>query len=186
MTKIFYDSEFTGLTQNTQLISIGLVDEAGASFYAEFSTIDPAKCDPWIVANVLNHCRYIGKQSATLASAPLVEKTGTATQAFGTPGEITKELSQWLANYHSIEIWADCLAYDWVLLCELFGGALNLPKHIHYMPGDLSTLFRLKGLDPDTNREDYAGITNTAEIEKHNALWDAKVCKKCYQKLMNT
>lgn len=32
--KIFLDTEFTGLTQNTSLISIGLVAETGEEFYA--------------------------------------------------------------------------------------------------------------------------------------------------------
>ena len=32
--KIFFDTEFTGLHQHTTLISIGLVDEVGISFYA--------------------------------------------------------------------------------------------------------------------------------------------------------
>ena len=41
-TKIFFDTEFTGLHQNTTLISIGLVSECGKSFYAELvdSNID--------------------------------------------------------------------------------------------------------------------------------------------------
>lgn len=33
--KIFFDTEFTGLQQNTSLISIGLVTEDDRSFYAE-------------------------------------------------------------------------------------------------------------------------------------------------------
>ena len=34
--KIFFDTEFTGLHKDTSLISIGLVDEDGKTFYAEF------------------------------------------------------------------------------------------------------------------------------------------------------
>ena len=37
MTKIFFDTEFTGLQLNTSLISIGLVTEHGFSFYAELN-----------------------------------------------------------------------------------------------------------------------------------------------------
>jgi DNA polymerase III epsilon subunit-like protein len=33
-TKIFFDTEFTGLHQKTTLISIGLVSECGKTFYA--------------------------------------------------------------------------------------------------------------------------------------------------------
>ena len=37
MTKIFFDCEFTGLHQNTSLISIALISECGKIFYAEFN-----------------------------------------------------------------------------------------------------------------------------------------------------
>ena len=37
--KIFFDTEFTGLVQNTKLISIGMVDENGRAFYAEMDNI---------------------------------------------------------------------------------------------------------------------------------------------------
>ena len=33
--RIFFDTEFTGLHQNTTLISIGCIDENGRTFYAE-------------------------------------------------------------------------------------------------------------------------------------------------------
>jgi hypothetical protein len=36
-TKIFFDTEFTGLHQGTTLISIGLISECGKTFYAEFT-----------------------------------------------------------------------------------------------------------------------------------------------------
>ena len=38
--KVFFDTEFTGLHQNTTLLSIGLVAENGRSFYAEFMDYD--------------------------------------------------------------------------------------------------------------------------------------------------
>ena len=38
--KIFFDTEFTGLHKGTELISIGMVDEVGRTFYAEFNDYD--------------------------------------------------------------------------------------------------------------------------------------------------
>lgn len=35
MRRIFFDTKFTGLHQNTTLISIGLVSDEGERFYAE-------------------------------------------------------------------------------------------------------------------------------------------------------
>ena len=40
ITKIFLDTEFTGLHKNTTLISLGLVSECGKTFYAEFTDYD--------------------------------------------------------------------------------------------------------------------------------------------------
>jgi len=77
-------------------------------------------------------------------------------------------------------MWSDCLAYDWVLFNDLFGHAFNIPKNVYYIPFDICTLFKLKGIDPDINREEFAGMQGA----KHNALHDAKVIKACYEKLM--
>ena len=38
--KIYVDEEFTGLTKDTDLISIGLVAENGATFYGEIKDFD--------------------------------------------------------------------------------------------------------------------------------------------------
>ena len=53
--KIFLDTEFTGLHKNTSLISLGMVDERGRTFYAEFTDYDESQCDDWIQKNVINN-----------------------------------------------------------------------------------------------------------------------------------
>ena len=53
--KVFFDTEFTGLHQNTTLISIGMVAEDGqASFYAEFTDYDQSQIDDWLQSNVVD------------------------------------------------------------------------------------------------------------------------------------
>jgi hypothetical protein len=44
-------------------------------------------------------------------------------------------------------------------------------------------LFKIRNIDPDINREEYAD-TDDEEAEKHNSLWDAKVIKLCHAKLI--
>lgn len=53
--RIFFDTEFTGLTDDARLISIGLVDEAGEhEFYAELAdTFRPAECSEYCQQHVL-------------------------------------------------------------------------------------------------------------------------------------
>jgi hypothetical protein len=53
--RIFFDTEFTGLTADAKLISIGLVDETGdEEFYAELAhTYRPADCSDFCRHHVL-------------------------------------------------------------------------------------------------------------------------------------
>lgn len=172
-TKLFFDTEFTGLHKNTSLISIGIVSECGRSFYAEFTDYDKSQVNDWIKENVILHLRFTGEYS----SVPAVDHEHHAMK--GSKLQVSNSLTEWMSQFESIEFWSDCLAYDWVLFCDLFGGALNLPKNIFYIPFDLSTLLKMKGVDPDISREEYSGITS----RKHNALHDAKIIKACYEKV---
>ena len=67
---IFFDTEFTGLNQNTTLISIGLVDENGDTFYAELTDYDETQCDDWIKTNVLGNLKlgFIKKNNHVIIS----------------------------------------------------------------------------------------------------------------------
>jgi hypothetical protein len=80
-----------------------------------------------------------------------------------------------------VEIWSDCLSYDWVLFNDLFGSAFDIPKNVYYIPFDICTLFKIKGIDPDISREEF--IDNSVDGVKHHALYDAKVIKACFDKL---
>jgi len=172
MTKVFFDTEFTGLHQNTTLISIGLIAETGETFYAEFTDYDKAQVNDWIKENVIEklHLQHIGLYA-----------NGVHSTYKGNKNTMAAYLQTWFSQFEHVEIWSDCLAYDWVLFCELFGGAFGIPKSIYYIPMDICTLFKAKGIDPDINREEFAGIQS--RDEKHNALWDAKVIMECYNKL---
>lgn len=159
--KIFFDTEFTGLHQNTTLLSIGIVDENGREFYGEMVDYDESQLNDWLRDNVIaNFTR----------------------EAIYTKEQLAKDLKKWLQAYdygEKIEVWSDCLAYDWVLFCQIFGGAFEVPKNIYYIPFDICTFMKVKGVDPDINRETFAGMDGA----KHNALHDAKVIKACYEKL---
>lgn len=172
--KLFFDTEFTGLHQNTSLISIGIVDEINRKFYAEFTDFDGAQVDEWIQDNVIKNL-YLEK---TLPD-------GTYTQIRGDKNYVKKALVNFFEDYRNepIEMISDCLAYDWVLFNEIFGHAFNIPKNVNYIPTDICTIFRMKGLDPDINREEF--ISYSVDGKKHNALYDAMVIKKCYEKLTN-
>lgn len=177
-TKIFFDTEFTGLHQNTTLISIALVAETGETFYAELTDYDHSQIDNWLAENVIANLKLKGLTYDTQAysSNELIYK--------GDKKSLAALLHTWLSQFEAVEMWSDCLAYDWVLFCQLFGGALSIPKNVYYIPFDICTMFLLKGIDPDINREQFANYETTTG--KHNALHDAKIIMECYQKLQNT
>ena len=173
--KLFFDTEFTGLHKNTTLISLGIISDNNKTFYAEFTDFDVSQCDHWIFDNVVKKLTLCGKTGTCYINdennIQICNKTFT----------IKKELERWLEQFDQVEMWSDCLSYDWVLFNDLFGTAFNIPKNIYYIPFDICTLFKIKGVDPDINREEFAGSHSL--VDKHNALHDAKIIKLCYEKL---
>lgn len=174
---VFFDTEFTGLHQNTTLISIGLVTEKGHTFYAECSDFNNLQIDDWLQKNVILGLKFHEKENKNTSHTKAYE-----TKAYGNQAFVAKSLKIWLEKLGQIEMWSDCLAYDWVLFNQLWGHAFNIPKNVYYIPFDICTLFKIKGIDPDINRENFAGLNGV--IEKHNALWDAIIIKACYEKLI--
>jgi len=173
-TKIFFDTEFTGLHQNTTLISIGLISECGKTFYAELTDYDKSQIDDWLQENVINN--LLVKENSTVG----LDYPDTRI-VIGTMNSIKTYLTEWLSQFEEVEMWSDCLSYDWVLFNQIFGHAFNIPKNVFYIPFDICTLFYAQGIDPDINREEFSGLTEGSM--KHNALWDAKVIRECFNKL---
>jgi len=178
--KIFFDTEFTGLHKGTSLISIGLISEDGKTFYAELTDYDETQVDEWLRENVIKNL-FLKEKERTISECLKASITDGIVEVYGN-GEYVKEtLRLWLEQFDKVEMWSDCLAYDWVLFNDIFGHAFNIPSNVYYIPFDICTLFKIKGIDPDISREEFAGIDG----QKHNALHDAKVIKACYEKLMN-
>lgn len=179
--KIFFDEEFTGLHKGTTLISIGLISETGKTFYAEFNDYAKDQIDEWLQKNVIDNLKFNHVDDLTPKAAsfnmPGIQdyslKSDTAT--------IAKHLKMWLEQFGDVEMWSDCLAYDWVLFNHIFGHAFDIPKNVYYIPFDICTMFKLLGIDPDISREKFANYEDSTE--KHNALHDAKVIKLCYEKM---
>lgn len=105
--KIWFDTEFYEDGQSIDLISIGLVREDGATYYAETETAQyDARRSDWLKANVLPHL--------------------TGLSAEKTKSQIRKDLIEFAGG--KPEFWAYYASYDWVALCQIFGPMLDLPK----------------------------------------------------------
>lgn len=167
--KVFFDFEFTGLRKRTTAISLGMVSERGDQFYAEYTNYDRKQVDEWIEKNVIAHLYRLDE----------VAPPGV-TYVKGDELVVAGAVYKWLRKLGDVEMWGDTLAYDWVLFCDLFGNATNLPSNVYYIPFDLATALAVAGIDPDVTREFYAEMPAGS---KHNALWDAHIIHRCYLRL---
>lgn len=104
--KVWFDTEFIEDGKTIELISIGAVREDGAWFYAESKECDFSRASDWVKANVLPHLQG----GEVLASR---QAMSIAFQAF--------------AGQHP-EFWDYYADYDWVVLCQLYGTMMDLPK----------------------------------------------------------
>ena len=174
--RIFLDTEFTGLHAKTTLISIGLVADDGRKFYAELTDYSKSQVDDWLRDNVISNLVF---ESDAIHE---VESNGGDIIMVGCHKDLKRELSAWLSKFGEIEIWSDCLAYDWVLFNNIWGHAFNIPKNVYYIPFDICTLMKMSGIDPDISKEEYAEVVGG---NKHNALFDAEIQMKIYNKITN-
>lgn len=189
--KIFFDTEFTGLHKNTTLISIGMVDENGRTFYAEFSDYDKSQCDNWIKDNVIYNLKFI--KSAQLEYFVNIHENSW--EAYGDKEYIKLVLADWLSTYENVQLVSDCCHYDMVLFIDIFGDAFCLPDNVnpacHDINQDIAKHFNISEREAfDLSREGIIETFNekikehwpeyviNIEGDKHNSLYDAKVIKE--------
>lgn len=197
---LYLDCEMNGLSQYTDILSLALLGDDGNYFYAEFM-YPVMEYDPWVAENVIPKFKLKGEpegmptawmmgkkyNDGALESSLGFTYTWTADSLEVLSGweSIGRMLKIWLEKKGPVEIWSDVCAYDWVLFCELFqttDTAERLPKNVYYIPFDIATLMKIKGVDPDISREEFAELP--LPWNKHNALFDARVIQACYRKLM--
>lgn len=174
--KVFFDLEFTGLHQNTTPISLAMRAHDGHEFYAEFTDYDHDHLDDWLIGNVLQNLILPDSMS---------EWAGEVGTSFitGTRAEIATAAGAWLKQLgDSAQLVGDCLAYDWVLFCELFGGAQHIPKNVNYIPVEFCTVLEMCKIDPDVQRDELLGVMGYPGVDahqpiglQHNALHDVRV-----------
>lgn len=186
MRKIFFDTEFTGLHQNTTLVSIGLVSDEGERFYAELTDYDETQCDDWITKNVLDHLLLSGNTELEKE----LEEDELTTRVIGNRDDVRTALLNWLDGFgDDIQFVSDVCHYDMVLLCELIAdGAMLLPEYInpfcHDLCQDISMILNISekaafGISREQLLTDR-GI-DLPKGQKHNALYDAEVIKAIHE-----
>lgn len=182
---VYFDLEFTGLHQYTSLISAGFVADDGRQLYAESTEYNLRQVTPWIQENVIKNLQLGELERTHDLPRMTIEENGLLDTILGKEYQIRRFFQDWIKRYEKVEMWGDVLPWDWMLFCELFDGedpAERIPRNVYYIPFDIATLMKDRGIDPDISREAFSGVTGHV---KHNALDDARVIKACYHKLMS-
>jgi hypothetical protein len=179
-TKIFFDTEFTGLHQDTTLVSIALVSECGKTFYAELTDYNKSQFDRCYPAGTLNNL-ILRKPTGTEIYSVSYQYGEDNPRFCGSLHNLKYELSIWLKQFKKVEMWSDCISYDWILFSKIWSNIFKLPKKIHPIPFDICVLFKVKGMDTNIDREEYSEIF--VDYSKPNTLLKAMTIRECYLKI---
>lgn len=187
--KLFFDMEFTGLRQDTTVISLGIVDQNGRSIYCEYVDYDKRQVDSWIKKNVIDNTLYLKNHDIPA----VLERDEDETISVSTTHGNRQNILEWLSFYaeEDIQFVSDVCHYDMVLLIDiLFDTALNMPKNICAACHDINhDIARYKNISIkeafDFTREDLLTSKELERIkgDKHNSLYDAKVIRAIYNKI---
>lgn len=179
--KLFFDTEFTGLYKDTELISIGLITETGENFYAEIIDYDKSKLDSWLRTNVINNLllKNESENYTNILNNNIYIK--------GTKKHVKESLLIWLNKFRIVEWVSDVSSYDFVLLIDLLAGsALDMPDKLGSVCYDINQdIAKYYGITQNEafnkNREEILSEHELyVEGKKHNSLYDAKVIRKIY------
>lgn len=141
--RIWFDTEFREDGIRIDLISIGLVRQDGAEYYAETIGADLLCSTDWLKANVLPNL------------------TGRRAEKYR--HQIAREIIEFAGD--APEFWAYYADYDWVALCQLYGTMMDLPKGWPMFCLDVKQLAHANGISKIT-------VPQTEEHDAmHDARW---------------
>jgi 8-oxo-dGTP pyrophosphatase MutT (NUDIX family) len=160
MTKVFLDTEFIDDSDGLELISLALVAETSAEYYAIFAETDISRMmsHAWLRANVVPHLPITAGSRGWDWDTAHPEYRHVKPRA-----QIAGEVRAFVAQWPDPEIWAWYSPFDAVLLCRLYGPMSDLPAEIPAFTRDLmQEADRLGTSLPEQN------------VPVHHALSDAR------------
>lgn len=180
--RYFYDCEFLEDGATIELISIGIVAEDGREYYAVNSDmpVDRITKDNWLLNNVWPHLplrgyksglEYIGggEHAVRTQRAGTLDTTSTLVKP---KWVIANEVREFLLHWpNEPELWADYAAYDHVVLAQLWGPMIRMPKGLPMFTHEFQQRWR------DAGRPELPEQTDG----QHDALADARHLKACFE-----
>ena len=153
--KVWFDTEFIEDGRTIDLLSIGFVREDGEQLYREAAWTDRSRATQWVKENVIPH---LGSQE----DGWMVSRENMRRTVVEFCGE-------------KPEFWAYYCSYDWVVLCQLFGTMLDLPKGWPMFCNDVKQFCNSLG-NPQLPKQE--GVV-------HSAMADAVWTKQAWQFLID-
>lgn len=173
MTRIFLDTEFIEDGKTITPISIGLVRE-DSELYVEFGDTDLSKVNPWVKANVIPNLK--GTTYTPSYPSPIYLINNDNFNLVLPKENARDEIFNFVeSSANEPEFWGYFCDYDWVLICQLFGTMLDLPKGWPMFCLDVKQEMHMNG---------HTSESISAEIPQpttHNALDDARWIKLAHE-----
>lgn len=164
---VFMDGEFAKLKPNgIDLLSIALIKPNGEELYLELDY--KGKVDDWVNENVIP--KLSQKRVSKKEAVKLIKK---------------------FVGKEKLYVVAYVNQFDWMGICKLFGAKdvkriAELP--FKWVPIDFASILFSKGINvAETKMTEIAKKYNisTSKDDEHNALNDARVLKKLWERIMN-
>lgn len=157
VTLLFYDCEFTNLSESASLVSAGFVTQTGEHFYAELSDFEESDCNEFVKATVL----------------PLLSLLPTSTADF------VSSLTDWLSNVGEDFLFIADSNWDQKILTKTFaslGKAIPSNWRFQKTPGNFTN-----GMQRSLFNDEMAAFFLRHPDEKqHHALADARAIRNAY------
>ena len=161
--RFYYDTEFheRGPEYPIDFISIGIASESGDTYYAVHEDFDfmAAMNNDWLRRNVMGFL-------------PLTEDMrflNLSHEDVKPRWRIRDEIQEFIlsaANGQNIELWADYADYDHIVLCQIFGKMIDLPKGFPMRTDDIRQEIERLGI-PESE------LPKQNPSFQHHALQDA-------------
>ena len=166
--KFFYDCEFIDDGRTIDLVSIGIVREDGEHYYAVSSEFDREKlwANKWLLDNVWPHLPRKGLNYGVMcASEHPYSVLDMDHPDVKDRAQIRQDVETFVcAGSEPVELWAWYADYDHVVLSQLFGKMIDLPRRMPMFTNDIKQEHVRLG-SPD--------LPDQVDGE-HNALADAR------------
>lgn len=168
--KYWFDTEFIEDGKTIDLLSIGIVSEDGRELYLENENADLNNASIWVREHVFPNMTWRAGENR--------EDIAKMVQCFVAEGDME---DGWLGEAHRIpepptkpEFWAYYADYDWVVMCQLFGRMIDLPKGWPQYCRDFKQWLDMNGKPQ---------LKKLPAHEAHNALVDAKWLRAEFDRL---